>query len=348
VSSVTKGEATKQAELDRIAAEDAAPVILNTDFGDQLLMYADAAATLFERKSKKLNEEPKKKEFMEEFAKMIRMDLEKQIREKGGLKPKFERPVPRTPAQNMLLAVRNIDEVRMYIAEIRDILLERYKGKEAELVGLEPLIDDALDHPLSVSAVAKTIKSLQSIGGPKVNVRELIRSSRGDIEAFENKLSELLTQNSNLDAAQIKVVNDYLRDSMAKFVAEERKKELERIKKRIEDKRGGKKAKRQVTSALTRMLEAGNLGVLKDQDLFDSMRVQLGLPEMTPEQLAYLDKMIEDLPNWPKGRVRNQKISKMYEYVKLLSPMTVTELLVNYQTMYLLLGLVTIGINASS
>ena len=348
VTSITKGEATKQAELDKIAAEDVAPVILKTEFGDQLLMYADAAATLFERKSKKLNEEPKKKEFMEEFAKMIRMDLEKQIREKGGLKSKFEKPVPRTPAQNMLLAIRNIDEVRMYIAEIRDILLERYKGKEAELVGLEPLIDDALDHPLSVSAVAKTIKTLQSIGGPKVNVRELIRSSRGDIEMFENKLSELLTQDSNLDAAQIKVVNDYLRDAMAKFVAEERKKELERIKRRIEEKRGGKKAKRQVFSALSKLMEAGNLGVLRDQELFDSMRVQLGLPEMTPEQLAHLDKMIEDLPNWPKGRVRNQKISKMYEYVKLLSPMTVTELLVNYQTMNLLLGIGTIGINASS
>jgi hypothetical protein len=285
---------------------------------------------------------------MEEFAKMIRMDLEKQIREKGGLKPKFEKPVPRTPAQNMLLAVRNIDEVRMYIAEIRDILLERYKGREAELVGLEPLIDDALDHPLSVSAVAKTIKSLQSIGGPKVNVRELIRSSRGDIEMFENKLSELLTQDSNLDAAQIKVVNDYLRDAMTKFVAQERKKELERIKRRIEEKRGGKKAKKQISSALSKMMEAGNLGVFRDQELFDSMRVQLGLPEMTPEQLAHLDKMIEDLPNWPKGRVRNQKISKMYEYVKLLSPMTVTELLVNYQTMNLLLGIGTIGINASS
>jgi hypothetical protein len=348
VSSVTKGEATKQAELDRIAVQDTAPVILNTDFGDELLMYADAAATLFERKSKKLNEEPQKKEFMEEFAKMIRMDLEKQIREKGGLKPKFEKPVPRTPAQNMLLAVRNIDEVRMYIAEIRDILLERYKGREAELVGLEPLIDDALDHPLSVSAVAKTIKSLQSIGGPKVNVRELIRSSRGDIEMFENKLSELLTQDSNLDAAQIKVVNDYLRDAMTKFVAQERKKELERIKRRIEEKRGGKKAKKQISSALSKMMEAGNLGVFRDQELFDSMRVQLGLPEMTPEQLAHLDKMIEDLPNWPKGRVRNQKISKMYEYVKLLSPMTVTELLVNYQTMNLLLGIGTIGINASS
>jgi hypothetical protein len=348
ITSITKGEATKQAEQARIRAEDAAPVILNTDLGDELLMYADAAATLFERKSKRLQEEPKKKEFVEEMAKMIRMDLDKQIREKGGLKPKFEKPIPRTPAQNMLLAVQNIDAVRMYIAEIRDILLERYKGKEAELVGLEPLIDDALDHPLSVSAVAKTIKSLQSIGGPKVNVRELIRSSRGDIEAFENKLSELLTQNSKLDAAQIKVVNDYLRDAMAKFVAEERKKELERIKRRIEEKRGGKKAKRQVSSALSKLMEAGNLGVLRDQELFDSMRVQLGLPEMTPEQLAHLDKMIEDLPNWPKGRVRNQKISKMYEYVKLLSPMTVTELLVNYQTMNLLLGLGTIGINASS
>jgi hypothetical protein len=348
VPSVTKGESDQRAQQDKLDAEDAAPIIVNTDFGEQLLMYADAAATAFERKSKKLQEEPKKKEFMEEFAKMIRMDLDRLIREKGGLKPKFEKPVRPTPAQNLRLAVQNIEEVRMYIDEIRDILLERYKGKESELVGLEPLIEDALDHPLSVSAVAKTIKSLQSIGGPKVNVRELIRSSRGDIEAFENKLSNLLLENSNLDAAQIKVVNDYLRDAMSKFLEQERKKELERIKKRIEEKRGGKKAKRQVSSALTKMMEAGNLGVFKDQDLFDNMRLQLGLPEMTAEQLVHLDKMIEDLPNYPKGRVRNQKISKMYEYVKLLSPMTVTELLVNYQTMNLLLGIGTIGINASS
>jgi hypothetical protein len=189
---------------------------------------------------------------------------------------------------------------------------------------------------------------LASIGGPKVNVRDLIRSSQGDIEAFENMLGELLTKNTNLDQAQIKTVNDYLRKKMAEFLKDERTKELNRIKKRLEDRNAGGKARKQASSALTRLIEAANLGVLKDEQLFADLRTQLGLPEMTAEQLDHLNKMIDDLPNYPKGRVRNQKISKMYEYVKLLAPMTVIELLTNYQSMNLLLAFGTSGINAFS
>jgi hypothetical protein len=346
--SVTKGEATKRATQDKIKAEQNAPIQISSDIQDELSTYAPPAAEALERLSKNSQLPPIQKEFVDEFARLLRSDMTAMIKQAGGLQPKFEKPKPPTGAEILRDRIMNIEAVRSFIAEVQEILMEKYKGRESELVGVWPYIEDAWNVPFSLTSFSKTIKSLASIGGPKVNVRDIIRSSQGDIEAFENMLGELLTKNTNLDEAQIKTVNDYLRKKMAEFLKDERTKELNRIKKRLEDRKAGKKARKQATSALTRLIDAANLGVLKDEILFSDLRTQLGLPEMTAEQLNHLNKMIDDLPNYPKGRVRNQKISKMYEYVKLLAPMTVTELLTNYQSMNLLLAFGTSGINAFS
>ena len=346
--SITKGEAAKQVEQDKIKAQENAPIQISSDIQDELSTYAPAAAEGLERLSKKSQLPPIQKEFVEELARLLRSDMTAMIKQAGGLQPKFEKPKPPTGAEILRDRIMNIEAVRSFIAEVQEILMEKYKGRETELAGVWPFIEDAWNVPFSLTSFSKTIKSLASIGGPKVNVRDLIRSSQGDIEAFENMLGELLTKNTNLDQAQIKTVNDYLRKKMAEFLKDERTKELNRIKKRLEDRNAGKKARKQASSALTRLIEAANLGVLKDEQLFADLRTQLGLPEMTAEQLDHLNKMIDDLPNYPKGRVRNQKISKMYEYVKLLAPMTVTELLTNYQSMNLLLAFGTSGINAFS
>ena len=345
---ITRGEAAKQVVKDKIKAEQNAPIQISSDIQDELSTYAPAAAEALERLSKKSQLPPAQKEFIDEFARLLRSDMTSMLKQAGGLQPKYEKPAPPTGAEVLRDRIHNIEAVRSFIDEVRDILMEKYKGREAELEGIWPYIENAWDVPFSLTSFSKTIKSLASIGGPKVNVRDLIRSSKGDIEAFENMLGELLTKNTNLDAAQIKLVNDYLRKSMATFLKEERTKELNRIKKRLEDRKAGKKARQQVSSALTRLVDAANLGVLKDEILFADLRTQLGLPEMTAQQLDHLNKMIDDLPNYPKGRVRDQKISKMYEYVKLLAPMTVIELLTNYQSMNLLLAFGTSGINAFS
>jgi len=96
------------------------------------------------------------------------------------------------------------------------------------------------------------------------------------------------------------------------------------------------------------LIEAANLGVLNDNEIFVQMHSQLGLPELKEEERKRLNKLIEDLPLYPVGMIRNKKISEMYQYVKLVSPQVWRELIVNYQTSNLLAGVGTIGINAWS
>jgi hypothetical protein len=163
---------------------------------------------------------------------------------------------------------------------------------------------------------------------------------------FENKLGALLTQNTTLDEAQKKEVTDFLREGLTDLIAKERKLELERIKKRFDAKKERKT--RKMRSALDRLIEATNLGVLNDSEVFAQMHSQLGLPELKEEERKKLNKLIEDLPLYPVGMIRNKKISEMYQYVKLVSPQLWGELLVNYQTSNLLAGVGTIGINAWS
>jgi hypothetical protein len=305
---------------------------------------AEASAEALQKQAARLQEEPKKKDQLEEFAARIRRLIAQRTKEQGGLQPTYTPEPKPTEAEVLRDRIEKYPDVMEFIDNVRDSLKEVYS--EEELAGLEPFIDEAFGRPFTVSSLKQAVRSLESIGGPQTNVRGLIRSSKGDIMDFENKMGALLTKNTTLDEAQKKEVTDFLREGLTELIADERKLELERIKKRFEAKKERKT--RKMRSALDRLIEATNLGVLTDSEVFAQMHSQLGLPELKEEERKKLNKLIEDLPLYPVGMIRNKKISEMYQYVKLVSPQVWGELLVNYQTSNLLAGVGTIGINAWS
>jgi hypothetical protein len=338
----TRGEAIERAARAKARAAQQAPVIIPSDAPSKLAELAEASADALQKQAARLQQEPKVKDALEEFAARIRRLIAQRTKEMGGLQPAFEPEPKPTEAEVLKDRIAKYPDVQEFISNVRDSLRNNYK--EEELIGLEPFIEEAFGRPFAVSSLKQAVRSLESIGGPQTNIRSLIRSSRGDIMDFENKMGALLTQNTNLDEAQKKEVLDFLRDGMTELIAEERKKELENIKKKFEKKKERKT--RKMRSALDKLIEATNLGVLSDSEVFMQMRSQLGLPELTEAERNKLNKMIEDLPIYPVGMIRNKEISKMYEYVKLVSPQVWGELLVNYQTSNLLSGIGTIGINA--
>jgi hypothetical protein len=340
----TRGEAIERAVRAKARAAQEAPVVIPSDAPSKLAELAEASADALQKQASRLQQEPKVKDALEEFAARIRRLIAQRTKEMGGLQPAFEPEPKPTEAEVLKDRIAKYPDVQEFISNVRDSLRNNYK--EEELIGLEPFIEEAFGRPFAVSSLKQAVRSLEAIGGPQTNIRSLIRSSRGDIMDFENKMGALLTQNTNLDEAQKKEVLDFLRDGMTELIAEERKKELENIKKKFEKKKERKT--RKMRSALDKLIEATNLGVLTDSEVFMQMRSQLGLPELTEAERNKLNKMIEDLPLYPVGMIRNRKISEMYQYIKLVSPQVWGELLVNYQTSNLLAGVGTIGINAWS
>ena len=341
---VTRGEAIRRVIDAKAKAKDQAPVAIPTEASSRLEALAEASAEALQKQAARLQQEPKKKDQLEEFAARIRRLIAQRTKEQGGLQPTYTPEPKPTEAEVLRERIEKYPDVMEFIDNVRDSLKEVYS--EEELAGLEPFIDEAFGRPFTVSSLKQAVRSLESIGGPQTNVRGLIRSSKGDIMDFENKMGALLTQNTTLDEAQKKEVTDFLREGLSELIASERKLELERIKKRFEAKK--EKKTRKMRSALDRLIEATNLGVLTDSEVFAQMHSQLGLPELKEEERKKLNKLIEDLPLYPVGMIRNKKISEMYQYVKLVSPQVWGELLVNYQTSNLLAGLGTIGINAWS
>jgi hypothetical protein len=340
----TRGEAIERAIRAKARAAQEAPVVIPSDAPSKLAELAEASADALQKQASRLQQEPKVKDALEEFAARIRRLIAQRTKEMGGLQPAFEPEPKPTEAEVLKDRISKYPEVQEFISNVRDSLRNNYK--EEELIGLEPFIEEAFGRPFAVSSLKQAVRSLESIGGPQTNIRSLIRSSRGDIMDFENKMGALLTQNTNLDEAQKKEVLDFLRDGMTELISEERKKELENIKKKFEKKKERKT--RKMRSALDKLIEATNLGVLTDSEVFMQMRSQLGLPELTDAERNKLNKLVEALPLYPVGMIRNRKISEMYQYIKLVSPQVWGELLVNYQTSNLLAGVGTIGINAWS
>jgi hypothetical protein len=340
----TRGEAVRRVLEAKAKAKDQAPIAVPTEAGSRLEALAEASAEALQKQAARLQQEPKKKDQLEEFAARIRRLIAQRTKEQGGLQPTYTPEPKPTEAEVLRDRIEKYPDVMEFIDNVRDSLKEVYS--EEELAGLEPFIDEAFGRPFTVSSLKQAVRSLESIGGPQTNVRGLIRSSKGDIMDFENKLGALLTQNTTLNEAQKKEVTDFLREGLTDLIAGERKLELGRIKKRFEAKKERKT--RKMRSALDRLIEATNLGVLTDGEVFAQMHSQLGLPELKEEERKKLNKLIEDLPLYPVGMIRNKKISEMYQYVKLVSPQLWGELLVNYQTSNLLAGVGTIGINAWS
>lgn len=338
------GEGRRRAQKAVQEATSRAPAIIPEGQPSKLATYSEAFAESLQRRAARLQEEPEKKKAIEIFVDKLRRDVAARIREEGGLQPAFEPEPPPTEAEVLRDRIARFPDVLEFINNTRDALLNNYTDEER--VGLEPIFEEVLDLPITVSSLKRAISSLESIGGPRTNVRSLIRSSKGDIEAFENKMLALLTENTDLDAAERQTVMGYLRETMTNLIAQERKKALQIIKDRFE--RRKERKTRKIRTALDKLVEATNLGVLNDSDLFAQMHSQLGLPELKDSERARLNQLIEDLPKYPVGRIRNKKISEMYQYVKLVSPQLWGELIVNYQTANVLAGLGTIGINAWS
>jgi hypothetical protein len=289
----TRGEAVRQVIGAKARAKDRAPVAVPTEAGSRLEALAEASAEALQKQAARLQEEPKKKDQLEEFAARIRRLIAQRTKEMGGLQPAYQPEPKPSEAEVLRDRIAKYPEVSEFIDNVRDSLKEVYT--EEELMGLEPFIEEAFGRPFTVSNLKQAVRSLESIGGPQTNVRGLIRSSKGDIMDFENKLGALLTQNTTLDEAQKKQATDFLREGLTELIASERKLELERIKKRFEAKKERKT--RKMRSALDKLIEAANLGVLNDNEVFAQMHSQLGLPELKEEERKRLNKLIEDQQN---------------------------------------------------
>jgi hypothetical protein len=342
----TRGEANRRVEEAKAKAKAQSPVSIEQGVGDGSVDHAllDAAADSLQRQAERLQKEPKVKGPMEVLVARIKSYIATNTKAEGGLQPAYQPLAKPTEAEVFRDLVDQYPTVMEVFNGIRDSLKDNFSDEE--LIGLEPFIEEVFNNPFTESSLKRTIRSLESIGGPKTNIQGLIRSSKGDIMTFENELGALLTKETTLDAAQQKEVKDFLREKLASLIASERKQELERIKKRFEAKKERKT--RKMRSALDKLIEATNLGVLNDPEVFMQMHSQLGLPMLKDSERAHLNQLIEALPLYPAGMIRNRKVSEMYQYVKLVSPQVWGELLVNYQTSNLLASVGTIGVNAWS
>lgn len=343
---VTRGEANRRIEKAKAKVNSEAPVSIEQGIGDGSIDHAllDAAADKLQKQAEGLQKEPKVKEPIEVFVSRIKSYIATNTKVEGGLQPAYK-PLPKpTEAEVFKDLVANHPKTMEVFYGIRDSLKDNYS--QEELIGLEPFIEEMFKSPYTESSLKKTIRSLESIGGPKTNIQGLIRASKGDIMTFENELGALLIQNTTLDSAQQKEVKDFLREKLASLIASERKQELERIRKRFEAKKERKT--RKMRSGLVKLIEAGNLGFLTDPEVFMLIHSQLGLPMLKESEREQLNSLIEALPLYPAGMIRSKKISEMYQYIKLVSPQVWGELLVNYQTSNLLAAAGTIGVNAWS
>ena len=340
----TRGEAKRRAKKLEKELDSESPVEVDGEEKAEVAL-ADATAKALVKYAERVKN-PKEKDALKEYANRLRRLLIQRTQEKGGLQPPEGTTAPVRPsaAQSLKDLLAEYPQFVKDTNDVRATLSNDYTPEELE--GLEPLIEEALGRPFTISNIARVIRTLETIGGPNKSIHRLIRESKGDVAAFEQSLKTSLLEGTDLSPAEQAEVRKYLGEGLADMIAEKRRDALEKLRIRLAQK--GEKKTKKIRSAIDKLVEAVNLGILRDQEIYSQIHEKLGLPEIGPEERAKIEQMVNDLAKYPKGHLLNEKVEEIYEYIKLIAPISFGELAVSYQTANYLQGLGTLAVNAVS
>lgn len=338
----TRGEAKRRAKQVEKELDSESPVEVSDEPGTLMSLTTATAKALVKYADRVRN--PQQRDALKEFASKLRRMMIGRTKEKGGLEAPIEDVVKPSAAQSLKELIAQYPEVLEFVNDVRATLDEKYTPEQVE--GLEPLIEEALGRPFTISNLNRVIRSLETIGGPKVNINRLIRESQGNVAQFEVDLKAALLDGTNLSPREQDEVKKYLSEGLAEMIQTKREEALDKMRDRIA-KKGEKKAKKYKT-ALDRLRENVNLGVLRYDELYSQIHQTLGLPEIGMEERMKLEEMVKALDRYPKGRILNEKVEEIYQYIKLIAPVSIGELAVSYQTANFLQGIGTLAVNCIS
>lgn len=316
--------------------------VVVTPTGNTAKDYGIAFAKTLANIAANLDKEPVKAQMMNLLKKDFERNIRQEIKRLGGLQEKYERPAAPTAGEKFKERIAKLPFFQRALDQAISTLRTDYTEDQVE--ALEPLIDGALDFPLTVSDFKAALNSKDNIeSGVSVNIKNLIRQSNGDVVRFGKNFQDAMLKDTNLSDADTQKVKRYLMGALRETIRLERIRELESIKRRME-KRSEKKT-RKIRSALDRLIEATNLGALRDDELFSMIRQSIGLPEITAEVRAEIDKRVKNLARRPEGMLRQQALNDLLGFIKTSAPIAWGDLLVDFQTFNLLASVSTLGVN---
>lgn len=219
---------------------------------------------------------------------------------------------------------------------------------EDEIETVRQIIEAAKDRPFTLTSLASVISKLDEVGGPKMSIQQLIRSSASTQQNFKQELSDVLLAETSLSADTRNRVVEYIYNGVSELIDKKRKETLVKLKEKYLKEATSEKKTRKVRSAMQKLVEMTNLGVLRDEEILSQIRQKIGLPELNEEQRKKLEDLVLKLDSFPEGFIRGVKESEILEYIKFVAPVAYGELLVSYQTANVLLGPGTHTINFQS
>jgi len=280
------------------------------------------------------------KQFKDEFFRQV-----KNRGKEEGLIPSFtpEKVGPVKKIRDLLNRIPFMEKVyNSALTQLKDTF------DEEEIETVRQIIEAAKDRPFTLTSLSSVISKLDEVGGPRMSIQQLIRSSASTQLDFKQDLADVLLAETTLSADTRNRVVEYIYNGVSELIDKKRKETLVRLKEKYLKDATAEKKTRKVRSALQKLVEMTNLGVLRDEEILSQIRQKIGLPELNEAQRKKLEDMVLKLDSFPEGFIRGVKESEILEYIKFVAPIAYGELLVSYQTANVLLGPGTHTINFQS
>ena len=270
------------------------------------------------------------KQFKDEFFRQV-----KNRGKEEGLIPSFtpEKVGPVKKIRDLLNRIPFMEKVyNSALTQLKDTF------DEDEIETVRQIIEAAKDRPFTLTSLSSVISKLDEVGGPRMSIQQLIRSSASTQLNFKQDLADVLLAETTLSADTRNRVVEYIYNGVSELIDKKRKETLLRLKEKYIKDATAEKKTRKVRSALQKLIEMTNLGILRDEEILSQIRQKIGLPELNEEQRKKLEDMVLKLDSFPEGFIRGVKESEILEYIKFVAPIAYGELLVSYQTANVLLG----------
>lgn len=264
-------------------------------------------------------------------------------KEKGLLTPrKGEKKL--TAAENLKELFLAFEEGMEFYQDVGLYIQNNYKPEERGKVF--DIFQKVMERPITISTFSRVVSTLESIGGTNKSIQRLIRDPKENITQFKRELQDLLLKGTTMPENLRIKAQDYISKNLEDMITAKRKEALIKLKDKLT--KTAEKKTRKVRSAIDKLLDATNLGALNDAEIFQQMRIKLGLPELGDAERKRVNDMVVNLTRFPPGQLRNKKIGEINDYIKLIAPITFSNYAPSYQTNNVLMALGSLGINASS
>ena len=272
----------------------------------------------------------------------------KGLREEKGIDTTKKK---KTDTEILRDALKNYTQYKELWAEFEQSMADKYKDNPKKLAEFDEIFDSVAEMNLSDRVFRGVLREQQK--NIEKKLVEVVREAKANSSAelsFRDALVASAVSEMGLSPTQAKIFADRFNKVFSEEASKARKNAVQLIIDRHEKTVGNKsKLDKKKKTALSKLIEFGNLNVFSNEDAYNAIREGLGLPAYTPAIAKEVQKYVDNIQKHKMGSIQQRAaVLEFEQYLADTIGIDSTELIYSIYLSAMLSGYTTQAINVIS